>query len=257
VSARAGAARHSPLAIRALPLTLRRMLNGVRIAARTEGPAPLLVVLHGLGDTSAGWEWLPGELHLPWLEYLMLDAPDAYFDGRSWFGISLPMDGRFTGELPAIDAVAVERSRAAIEAVLAREKAGGRTARDIAILGFSQGCLMAMETGLRHAEPLGGVVGISGWVHRPGALTSEAPAHARSVPVLMTHGTFDPLLGIEHVRPQAGALRDAGFDLLWQEFEKEHTVAGRTEVQYIARFLEQCFGREHARRRAGAGTAPD
>jgi predicted esterase len=73
----------------------------------------------------------------------------------------------------------------------------------------------------------------------------------------MTHGLFDPLLGIEHVRPQAEALRAAGFDLLWQEFEKEHTVAGRAEVQYIARFLEQSFGREHARRKSGAGSAPE
>lgn len=249
--------RHSPLAIRPGAPTLADMLNGMRVAARTEGPCPLLIVLHGLGDTSAGWEWLPGELQLPWLEYLLLDAPDASLDGRSWFGIALPMDGRFTGELPAIDATAVERSRRMIEDVLAREKAAGRAARDIAILGFSQGCLMTLETGLRHAEPLGGLVAISGWVHQPDALVSGAPAHARAVPVLMTHGTFDPLLGIEHVRPQATALRDAGFDLLWQEFEKEHTVAGRTEVQYIARFLEQCFGREHARRRAGSGTAPD
>lgn len=232
-------------------------MNGVRVAARDGGKAPLLVVLHGLGDSSAGWEWLPGELQLPWLEYLLLDAPDAYFEGKSWFGIGFPKDGRMTGELPPVNADAIERSRREIEAVLAREKASGRDAREIALLGFSQGCLMTLETGLRHGEALAGLVGISGWVHEPERLTAEAPSHARSVPVLMTHGTWDPLLGIEHVRPHAHALRAAGFDLLWQEFEKEHTVAGRTEVQFIARFLEQCFGREHARRRAGAGTAPD
>ncbi len=233
------------------------MLNGVRVTAREQGNAPLLIVLHGLGDSSAGWEWLPAELQLPWMEYLLLDAPDAYFDGRSWFGIGFPADGRVSGALPPVDAAAIERSRRAVEDVLAREKAGGRPAREIALLGFSQGCLMTLETGLRHPEPLAGLVGISGWVHNPPRLAAEAPAHARSVPVLMTHGTGDPLIGIEHVRPHARLLHDAGFDLLWQEFEKEHTVAGRAEVQFIARFLEQCFGREHPRRRAGAGTAPE
>lgn len=233
------------------------MLNGVRRAAREGAGGPLLIVLHGLGDSSAGWEWLPNELQLPWLEVLLLDAPDASLGGRSWFGIGFPSDGRVTGALPPVDAGGIERSRRELEAVLAREKAAGRSGRDIALLGFSQGCLMTWEAGFRHGEPLAGLVGISGWVHEPGRLVAEAPAHARSVPALMTHGSWDPLLGIEHVRPQARALREAGFDVLWQEFEKEHTVAGRTEVQFIARFLEQCFGREHARRRAGSGTAPE
>jgi predicted esterase len=73
----------------------------------------------------------------------------------------------------------------------------------------------------------------------------------------MTQGTVDPLLGIEHVRPQAKRVKDAGFDLSWQEFDKEHTVAGRAEVQFIARFLEQSFGRPVARRRGSAGTAAE
>ena len=57
----------------------------------------MLVVLHGLGDSSEGWEWLPQELQLPWMNYLLVNAPDEYFSGRSWFGIRFPMDGRVDG----------------------------------------------------------------------------------------------------------------------------------------------------------------
>jgi len=185
----------------------------------------------------------------------MVNAPDEYFSGRSWFGIQFPMDGRVDGTLPPVDAAALVRSRALLWELIEGEVASGLESQEIAVLGFSQGCVLTLESGLRYRAPLAGLVGISGWVHESEALVQEAPSHARTVPVLMTHGTADPLLGIEHVRPQAKRLQEAGFDLAWQEFEKEHTVAGRAEVQYIARFLEQCFGRPVARKKGGAGTA--
>ena len=47
----------------------------------------LLIVLHGLGDSSQGWEWLPGELRLPWLEYALVTAPDPYYGGYSWYDL--------------------------------------------------------------------------------------------------------------------------------------------------------------------------
>lgn len=233
------------------------MLKGIDVRAQEAGSRPLLLVLHGLGDSSAGWEWLPGELGLPWLNYRLLDAPDDYFGGLSWFGIRFPMDGRVDGTLPPVDASAIARSRSLVWEVLEHELASGRQPSDLAVLGFSQGCLMTLESGLRFRLPLAGLVAISGWAHEPGRLAAEAPGHARSVPVLMTHGTFDPLLGIEHVRPQATQLKAAGFDLAWQEFDKEHTIAGRAEVQFIARFLEQCFNRPTSRRRGAAGTAAE
>lgn len=233
-------------------MSVTSRLSGTRIPARESGSKPLLVVLHGLGDSAEGWEWLPGELNLPWLNYLLVNAPDEYFSGRSWFGIRFPVMGPPDGRIPPVDGGAVERSRGLLWELLDAERAAGREGAELALLGFSQGCLMTLEAGLRYRDPLAGLVGISGWVHEPGRLIEEAPSHARKVPVLMTHGTWDPLLGIEHVRPQAQQLQGAGFDVAWQEFEKEHTVAGRAEVQFIARFLEQAFGKPTgSRRRAG------
>lgn len=233
------------------------MLTGKRMPARDSGSRPLLVVLHGLGDSAAGWEWLPGELGLPWLNVLLVNAPDDYYNGRSWFGIRFPLGGPPDGTLPPIDAAGVARSRGLLWELLEEERGRGWAASEIAVLGFSQGCLMALEAGLRYREPLAGLIGISGWVHDAEGLAAGAPEKARSVPILMTHGTMDPLLGIEHVRPQAKRLQEAGFDLAWQEFDKEHTVAGRAEVQFVARFLEQCFGQPQQRKRSGAGTAVD
>lgn len=48
----------------------------------------LMVLLHGLGDSMEGYRWLPAALNLPWLNYLLVNAPDEYYDGFSWFDIS-------------------------------------------------------------------------------------------------------------------------------------------------------------------------
>ena len=44
-----------------------------------------MVMLHGLGDSIAGYLWLPEAMQLPWLNYLLVNAPDEYFGGYSWF----------------------------------------------------------------------------------------------------------------------------------------------------------------------------
>lgn len=219
-------------------------LHAVQQPAREPESRPLLLVLHGLGDTHRGWEWLPGELDLPWMNYLLVDAPDPYFEGRSWFGLDLPgRPGGSPADPPVVRPAEVVRSRQALHALLDGCIAGGRAGGDLAILGFSQGCLMALEAGLRYPHRLAAVVGISGWVHEVDRLVQEAPPAARQVPVLMTHGTWDPLIPCAAVEPQARTLRAAGFDVAWQELAKEHTVDGRVEIGLIRAFLEAAFGR--------------
>jgi len=61
------------------------MLHGEFIPATDKNSCRLFVVLHGLGDSPTGWRWLPGALDLPWLNYLLVQAPDDYYGGYSWF----------------------------------------------------------------------------------------------------------------------------------------------------------------------------
>ena len=61
------------------------MLNSEFIPATDNNSRRLFVVLHGLGDTIEGWRWLPDALDLPWLNYLLVNAPDEYYGGYSWF----------------------------------------------------------------------------------------------------------------------------------------------------------------------------
>jgi phospholipase/carboxylesterase len=212
------------------PWSKNRVLKADFIPAEDPKSKALLIVLHGLGDSSRGWEWLPDELRLPWMEYAILNAPDPYYGGFSWY------------ELHGDAGPGVRRSREALFQFIQARIAEGRAAERISLLGFSQGCLMTFDVGWRFPSRLGALVGISGYIHEPETLLNELAPEARKVPALFTHGTRDPIVPIAPVREQAKRLKEAGLDLEWREFDKPHTVAGEPEVRLIREFLTRHLG---------------
>ena len=58
------------------------------IPAQERNSHRVLMMLHGLGDSVAGFRWLPEALNLPWLNYLLINAPDEYYSGYSWYDFS-------------------------------------------------------------------------------------------------------------------------------------------------------------------------
>ncbi len=64
------------------------MLHTEFIPASEKNSRRLFVVLHGLGDSIEGWRWLPSALDLPWLNYLLVNAPDEYYGGFSLVRLS-------------------------------------------------------------------------------------------------------------------------------------------------------------------------
>ena len=55
------------------------------IPAREEGSTRLLIALHGLGDSMEGYRDVPHWLQVPWLNFLLVNAPDPYYSGFSWY----------------------------------------------------------------------------------------------------------------------------------------------------------------------------
>lgn len=205
------------------------MLTSELIPAAQKDSRRLMVVLHGLGDSMDGYRWLPEAMNLPWLNYLLVNAPDDYFGGYSWF------------DFPGDAAPGVVRStRLLVELLDAQRKQGFPTEQTV-LFGFSQGCVMVMEAGLRYPHRCAGIVGVSGWVPDPTRLLREASPLARKQRLLVTHGLFDPLLPIAPVREQVRQLRAAGLQIEWHEFAKEHTIAGEAELAVIRRFVVAAY----------------
>jgi phospholipase/carboxylesterase len=201
------------------------MLDTVWIKAGDKASRRLMVVLHGLGDSDAGYRWLPGALQLDWMHYLLVNAPDPYFGGFSWYDIY--------GE----GAPGVLRSRALLFELLDEQRRCGFPTELTTIFGFSQGCLMAWEMGLRYPDRFAGLAGISGYAHDPEKTAQEWSAVAYQQRFLITHGIFDPLIPFAGVRKQIQWLKTKGLSIEWHEFEKEHTIAGEEELAIIRNFV--------------------
>jgi phospholipase/carboxylesterase len=205
------------------------MLQTELIRAEKEMEPRLMIVLHGLGDSMEGFRWLPQAMQLPWLSYLLVNAPDRYYTGFSWF----PFD--------ADSGPSIERSRKLLFELLDNARGEGFAAEKISLFGFSQGCLMSIEVGARYPHRLAGIVGVSGYVHEPERLLRELSPQARQQRFLITHGTCDPLIPIQQVRPQIEMLRHAGLRIDWREFAKAHTIDDTSELRVLRGFVSDCY----------------
>ena len=205
------------------------MLDIDMIPATEKGSRRLLIALHGLGDSMEGYRWLPQMLGFPWLNCLLVNAPDEYYGGYSWY----PFD--------ADPGPGVERSRQFLFKLLDQQSAAGFPTAQTILFGFSQGCLMTIDVGLRYPHLFAGLIGVSGYVHEPEKLVKELSPVAREQNLLLTHGTRDPLIPLAPVRAQIGLLKAAGLRIEWHEFEKEHTIAGQPELDLIRRFIRQRY----------------
>jgi len=201
------------------------MLSTAFIPAVEKNSRRLLVLLHGLGDSLEGWRWLPDALKLPSLNYLLVNAPDEYYGGYSWF------------DYPHDIAPGIHRSRKLLFELLDDLRAKNFPADQITLAGFSQGCLMTIETGLHYPHRLAGLVGISGWVFEIENLLRELTPVARTQRLLITHGHFDPLIPFASVREQVQKLKAAGLDVQWNDFPKEHSIHGEAELAVIREFI--------------------
>ena len=157
---------------------------------------------------------------------------------RAWYDITQGDIGRMPDERGIRD------SQAAVEALLAEEKARGVPATRIVLAGFSQGGAIALQTGLRHAERLAGIVALSSYLPLEQSLEVEASAANKSTPIFMAHGTEDPIVPLALAEASRRALGARGYDVAWQTWPMPHAVCAE-EIGALGEFLERSL--------AGAG----
>lgn len=90
------------------------------------------------------------------------------------------------------DAEGIKKSDQAVLALIANEVTHGIPHERIVLAGFSQGCAMALHTGLRMAHRLGGIIALSGYL--PALAGVRRRVCQCNAPIFMAHGTMDPVV---------------------------------------------------------------
>ncbi|NCT82842.1 MAG: carboxylesterase [Comamonadaceae bacterium] len=193
------------------------------------GPAPgtTLIVLHGLGADGHDFVPICAELDLSPLgavRYVFPDAPQrpVTINGghvmRAWYDILGPHPQRQEDEM------GLRESQRQIAALIDDERERGVPAERIVVMGFSQGCAMALMTALRYPERLGGVVGLSGYLPLAAATAAERSAANAGLPVFMAHGTQDAVVVPTRGAASRDALRALGHEVQWHDYPMPHSV---------------------------------
>ncbi len=204
------------------------------IPARNPPPEEkVLVIFHGLGDSLHGFTWMPPQLGIDSLSYLLVNAPDDYFGGFSWFDFT----GGGTNMGPAIGGII--RSRNLIQGLIKELMDQKIASENIILFGFSQGCLMALDAGLRSEVLLGGICGVSGWLAFQEEYPAKFSALAKSQKFLITHGFQDPLLPYALTKAQSQFLIKEGIDLNFKSYDKDHTILPEELMEIKAWLLER------------------
>ena len=205
------------------------------------GPNPTasVVLMHGLGADGNDFVPIAQELDLRGVgpvRFVFPNAPVMPVTINGGYRMPAWYDIAAADLVKREDETGLRRSQAAIEKLLEHEKQRGIPAERIVIAGFSQGCAMALLTGLRHSERLAGIVGLSGYL--PLAATTAIERHAANheVPIFLGHGTRDGVVQIERARASRDALAAVGYAVEWHDYPMEHSVC-MEEIADLNRFL--------------------
>lgn len=194
-------------------------------------PSSLIVLLHGYGSNgedliSLAPYWAKA---LPNTQFVSPNAPEPVSmapGGYQWFPISR-LDPREVE-------MGVQRASGTLEKFIDRELERYQIPPDrLALVGFSQGTMMALHVGLRR-QRLGAIVGFSGALPAAGKLKDEARSKP---PVLLIHGDQDEMIPVSALFAAAEGLAAAEIGAQWHvSYGVPHSI-GPDGLQLGGEFL--------------------
>ena len=173
----------------------------------------LMIILHGRGDSSHGFTFLPEYLNIDDMNYILLDAPYDYYGGFSWY------------DLPPKQLEGINYSRNILTETLDTLFEKQFNADESFLFGFSQGSLLTFEFGARYEKVLAGYIAVSGYIYDANKLLQEMNHNVKASSWLCTHGTHDEVLPFSTSKAQVEILQNGGFDIEFKSYKKTHTIA--------------------------------
>jgi phospholipase/carboxylesterase len=190
-------------------MILSKIVNGTSLQPLSGGsPKQIVLLLHGYGSSGADLISLAPhwQRDLPDALFLAPNAPkrlNYLSSGYQWWSLSAftpqALASGAASAAPAIDAF-IERKLHQYEL----------TEASLAIVGFSQGTMMALHVGLRRPGQVAAIIGYSGML-TGGHELSHFPI--TRPPVLLVHGSADPVVPVAALHAAKTELENLGIDV--------------------------------------------
>jgi phospholipase/carboxylesterase len=196
-------------------------------------PTHSIIWLHGLGADGHDFAPIVPELVDPaWpaLRFVFPHAPvrpvtiNNGMSMRAWYDITgFDLTSRQ-------DEAGIRASIGEVQTLIAREHERGVPSERIVLAGFSQGGAIALAGGLRHAQPLAGIVALSTYLPISTTLAPERSAANARVPIFWGHGSADPVVVLQRGLDSRRLLETLGYTIDWHTYPMPHSVCAEEIV---------------------------
>lgn len=211
-------------------------------------PSAAVIWLHGLGADGHDFAGLVPELDLlgcPAIRFIFPHAPAIPVTVNGGYVMPAWYDIFGANLIDRQDAAGIRASAQAIAALIEREMARGIPAHRIVLAGFSQGCAMALHTGLRFPHTLAGIMALSGYLPLADQFAAERAQANAHTPIFMAHGSQDPVVLPVRGEASRDLLTRLGYPVHWHSYPMAHSLHP-SEVADISVFLGQVLAPEVA-----------
>ncbi len=204
-------------------------------------PTAAVIWLHGLGADGNDFAAIVPELDLagcPPIRFVFPHAPSIPVTLNNGYVMPAWYDILGLNLVDRQDAAGIQKSERAITALIENEVARGIPYERIVLAGFSQGCAMALHTGLRLPHRLAGIMALSGYLPLADRFASERHSANAKTPIFMAHGSMDPVVIPKRGEDSRDALAALGHPVQWHAYPMQHSVHPH-EIIDISAFLKQ------------------
>jgi phospholipase/carboxylesterase len=202
-----------------------------------------VIWLHGLGADGHDFEGLVPELHLTAQAHIHFIFPNAPIQAvtinggmsmRAWYDIlEMSLERK-------VDIDGICQSANLIKPLIQREIDRGIPSTHILLAGFSQGGVIALHSGLRHPQPLAGIVALSTYLPTVEQLKTERSTANHATPIFMAHGIIDPVVAVESGKAAFDTLKSMDCNIEWHDYLMEHSLC-MEEIEHISVFMNSIF----------------
>ena len=212
------------------------------IETGVHAPDACVIWLHGLGADGHDFEPIVPELRLdPGLNirFVFPHAPmmpvtiNQGFVMRAWYDIRTADIGNEPDEK------GIRASTGLLSDMVEAEIAGGIEPARIVLAGFSQGGVIALQAGLRFPQKLAGIIALSTYLPLEDSLDAEKSEVNADIPILLAHGSADPVIPIHLAQRSHRKLEQAGYSVEWHEYKGMPHSVSEQEIFHIAEWLEK------------------